>query len=127
MDDETKQLAATLQDAVKVISEFGAALEGPPQDDGFGTLLPESRLPHSRESIMRATGLLQALLASPTGRAMVVRTLPPDLAQAVLSDAYRKSLEGVPTLLKDFVPDQALQAQQQRTDGITAALKSMAQ
>ena len=113
LDPKSQKLHDTLQTALQIVSAFGETLEKPSTEDGLGPLHSEKRLPHPKDRIMWAVGLLQALLASPAGRTEAIRVLKPEEAEYLLSAEFGQALGSAKVLLDMFVPDEALQKQRQ--------------
>lgn len=111
LDPQSQALRDTLQEAFRVVSAFAEALENPSPHDGLGPLQSEKRLPHSKERIMQAVGVLQAILASPAGRTAAIRVLKPEEAQHLLSAEFGQALGSAKDLLGMFVPDKDLKEQ----------------
>lgn len=123
-----QEFAAVLQDALSVVSDFGGILEEKPSpEDGFGPLQSEMRLPHSKERIMRAIFLLQAIHNSETARTMAIKALHPEEVQCFLSERYANALGSSRVWLDCYVPEgsESLHSQRQLAQDLASLMKSL--
>jgi len=111
--------------AIAIISDYGAVLEKPETNAGLGPLRSDKNLPHNKETIRQAIAFLQVAIASPTGRADLIKALPPDEAQYVLSETFATGLGSSLVSLDFYVPDTELSEQRRLTKDIAKFMNEL--
>lgn len=114
-DDPAKVFSLTLA----IVGDYGAVLGNSENREGLGPLRSENELPHSKETIRESIAFLQLAIASPRGRADLIKALTPEEAQYALSEAFSKGLDFGLAFLDFYVSDSELSEQRKLNQDIT--------
>ena len=113
--DAERDVAAYLLGALKVVSAYAKVLE---HEESIS--MSEAHLPFGKEQIRYSIEFLQKALRSAASRRILVKLLPPDRAQLVLSSQYEQNLAAVLFFLEHFVPDAEAKASAQEWSNMFA-------
>lgn len=119
--DAERDVAAYLLGALEVVSAYAKVLE---HEESIS--MSEAHLPFGKGQIKYSIEILQEALRSAASRRILVKLLPPERAQLVLSSQYEQNLAAVLFCLDHFVPDAEAKASAQEWSNMLALGKAIA-
>lgn len=119
------EFSAALNGAIQIAGDFAGILGDASPEDGLGPLQSELRLPHPKEKISKSLNFLKAVLNSDEGRTEVIKSLPPEQAQLLLSAKYSESLNSCIACLAHYVPDEQLLQQRKLAEEMLPLIDSL--